>query len=138
MKIFPSVQMNQQLELQAPLGQFGERPKYEIGLILKNNASDQIILPGGSDFKIFFYSNQDGWQEIRNLYSRNGREEILDPKASEWWKSSTQIYVMPDPKETEGKDDFRVVVLGFVYQNGKATNTQVGAFLDVKLSDFIK
>jgi hypothetical protein len=137
-RIFPSTEMNKQLELQVPKTIFGESPEGEITLNLFNRSSNQIILPDTLNYLIFFYSDEDGWQEIRNLYSRKGGEVILEPKESEWWKSSKQVYGRPDPKETEGKNYLRMVVLGFIYQNGKATNIQVGAFVDVNLRDYIK
>jgi uncharacterized protein YcfL len=135
-RLFPSIEMNKQLELQVPELVFGEGQAGQITLNLFNNTSDQIILPESLNYQIFFYSDQDGWQKIRNLYNGKGSDVVLEPKESGPVKSSELLGGLPDPKEIEGKENLRMVVLGFIYKNGKATNAQVGAFVDVNLKDY--
>lgn len=110
-----------------------------IVLSVENQSQEAIILPHDNGTRLFVYSEEKAnWAEVQNRVTYATSVEtllaphgIFDPATNAIWTNI--VYIIPDVPN-EGKPVFvRVVVVGHIYQNGSATDKQVGAYTDIEL-----
>jgi len=149
-KYLQTENVNNTIQLSIPpyLDQVQDSPE-EIYLELSNHSDDLIRFPTDYGIHLYLYNDQTkDWVEIENktIYSygmKNIDEESsikqieqeggipLYPEGSPFGKpSSTQIYADPALAGGQLPDKIRVLVVGTIFREDKATDEKVAAYYD--------
>jgi hypothetical protein len=123
--------LNKHLELNIIEPQSEDFPPGVVNLILENKSDHFIHFTPGFNVQIFTYSSEmNQWIEIGNRISYSGNDVVLYPKGNNLY-SVTLHDVLPDLSGPSSPKNLRIVVVGTIYRDNKATNEQVGAYTDV-------
>lgn len=133
--IFPNVNMNQYLKLTQvdDPGFHTTNLVQPIFLLLENISLETIQMPPDYGNKVLLFQEKNiNWLSIANSTEYLSKDNILlNPKNQ--FRSGTALSVTPTYEGIEDLITVRVVLIGQILKDGKATDQKVGAFADVEL-----
>lgn len=131
--LFPDCRMNTIIVFLPP--QPNNKPDQFISLLYQNRSESQIVFAPDAGVKILVYQEADSlWVELTNnmQYSASPNPYLL-LDAEGVTTSYGDLVVSPDfSKSDKIPREIRIVITGHVFQNEKATNQCVGAFIDIQ------
>jgi hypothetical protein len=134
-ELFPEVSFNKEFRQTVVRNEINQKNGPSIYLRLENLSSSIIVFPEDFGVKIFTYSKeQKEWLELRNdsVYITN-TIPMLKPK-NQGPLRFMGVPLSPVIEGTGHEISIRIVVVGTVYEDDKATDRLTGAYTDLTLS----
>ena len=139
-RLSQDIAWDQGLELRVP--RFvapGQASDDKISLEVYNNSAEDIQFPLGMGRKIYMYSPGAGWIEVSDRGRYIGSPLLLSSRKGKDLRSLegiTDAVFHPDLSGLGDVKQLRFVIVGVVVRDGRPTDQQVGAYVDVNLDDY--
>jgi len=116
------------LEVPAEINQY--KTNAPVGISIKILSEDSILFPPNYGARIFQLKNQK-WVELTNLVKYQEGDILLQSSENPFDWGFTIVF--PDIADIHEPAKVRVVLIGHIVRDGKATDDLVGSYVDVNL-----
>lgn len=103
-----------------------------IAIQVTSISKEQILFQSDLGARLF-YLDGDKWVKTNNLNGIYPEGNFIFPKSRSYPDNTAETFVFPNLPKTKQVVTVRVVVIGNIYKDGKATDQKTAAYVDVTL-----